>query len=398
MATLTPKPAFGTLVSQQDEFARQAEALLIASDATLYRDLTFSPRLASISPTAWFAVLPFFSAFVDGSRKYVEGTVSDSEIDGLLRPHESLLRSSRLRFKLLDDNRRTFDDIVAESHELAAINSGWFASMHSGLLAPIWRMVQTDLGLFFLDDQLFCTTHIVVQNLGLTTAAISTSSLSIKNLGPYMGDVSYAFGKYLSYVMKRFGGYIPELDLETVAATPRTRYRDVKSRRLYKSMVRPGTADMVGICVLLTSVLSAINTARTVVPTISVGNEVSAFKIKLVSLYHAVSAIQKIVTQNQGRAFLDRYTADGLNDAIQTLPNIGRHDYRRLRNTLVHYGIDKRASALLNPNLPLYGLVEACVPDSSFFTLVGDVENGLNRIAERLGELLLKGLGPNGAL
>lgn len=137
-------------MSLQGDLVKRAELSLIAADTEFFRDFALDPRLEPIRDIAALALMPFLSAFVFESARYIEA--EDPAAVRELRPHEELLRASRLRLKLLDDNRKSFEEVLETITELAAINSGWFMD-HRGILGPLKRWLQMDLGVYFMQGE-----------------------------------------------------------------------------------------------------------------------------------------------------------------------------------------------------------------------------------------------------
>src|SRR5215208_3361285 len=107
----------GGTMNHQPDIAKQATLSLIANDLQFYLTLTLDPRLDEIRPIASLALMPFLSAFVFEPGEYLKRTIPD--VDQHLRPHQNLLRASRLRLKLLDDNQKSFADMLRHAADLA---------------------------------------------------------------------------------------------------------------------------------------------------------------------------------------------------------------------------------------------------------------------------------------
>lgn len=386
----------GREMSFEADHANQVAMLLIAADLEFFRDYALSPRLEPIRPIAGLALMPFLSAFVSESATYLKQR--DPEADCLLQPHRELLRTSRLRLKLLDDNRRSFAEILQDAHVLATINAGWFSSLHQGILGPVKRLRQPDLGVYFEQNEVVCTTHVALLNIGLTEKALSTSSLSLTTLGPFMRETTEDLGRPVGILLSSFGITVPAFDIDPEPLPAPIRYRDLKSARFYPAMARRCTPRGHSVCILLSSILSQVNTARLVVPLIAGQNDVAAFKTRFVSLFHAASSLHSLLEQDHAGPFLHPDAQQLIGEALHA-PTVQRvRESRDLRNNLVHYRVGRRAAARLSPDLPLFGLVEAHGPEKSLTSLTQDVELGLNCIADGLRALLPPSLTPTGTL
>jgi hypothetical protein len=294
-----------------------------------------------------------------------------------------LLRASRLRLKLLDDNRKSFDEVLDNASELAAVNSGWMMEDHRGRFGPLKRMLQPDLGIYFAQDEVFCTTNVAFLNLGLSKEARAASSLSLTNLGPYLRDTSEDFGRYLALILQKLDVGKEVSDSPRDILLPPFGFRDLKSKRLYTEIARRAVPYRVPVCLLLTAILSQVNTARLLVPGIAEHNEIAAFKVRFASLFHAASSLHKLLDQDRGGPFLHPDAAGQFDAALRpdSVQNVLRN--RFLRNNLVHYGVHKSTASQLTAELPLFGLVEALSEGRSLSTVANDVELGLRGCANR---------------
>lgn len=238
-------------MSGRADLAEQTALSLIAADAEFFRDFFLGPRFEHIRSVAILALMPFLSAFIFESSEYIKR--KDPAAVRALEPHRDLLRTSRLRFKLLDDNRKSFDEVLDNASDLAAVNSGWMMEDHRGLLGPLKRLIQPDLGVFFAQTEMFCTTHVAFLNLGLSKEALAASSLSLANLGPYLHDTSVDFGRYLAFLLHKLDMGTDVSDSARGVPLPPAGFQDLKSKRLYRTMARRTAPHRVPVCLLLQS-------------------------------------------------------------------------------------------------------------------------------------------------
>ncbi len=355
-------------MSARADLAQRAALSLIAADAKLFRDLALDPRFESIRPIAALALMPFLSAFVYESARYIQRT--DAAVG---TPHEDMLLASRMRVKLTEDKYRSSAEVLEKAEELSAVNSGWFLEGHRGLLGPLKRLIQPDLGLLFMEGEAVCTTHIAFLNLGLTKEALSDASLSLDNLGPHLRDTMTDVGEYVGLLLGRLGEHADAPGGASEAQLEPMQYRDVKSAGFYGSIAGRVAPGRNGVGILLTQMLSQVNTARVLVPRVAGRHEAAAFKIRFVSLFQTTLGLQKLLEEERDTRFL---RSDAIEVVGETLASEQVRDVlenRGLRNTLVHYGIGKRAARRLSSQPPLYGLVEAHVDGE---TLAGMKEQG----------------------
>ncbi len=374
-------------MSRRGNLAQQASLSLIAADAELFRDLALGPRFETIRGIAILALMPFLSACAYESSEYLGR--KDMAAGLALRAQEGMLLASRMRAKITEDKYRTPAEVLENAGELAEINSGWFMEGHRGLLGALKKPLQPEVGVYFVGDEVVCTTHVAFWNMGITKEALSDASLSMENLGPHMHDRMAHVGRYMNDVLfgkLGIGTQASEGDPES--PPPRIRHRDMKAGRLYDPIVRRVAPSRKSIGVLLPWVLSQVNTARLLVPSIAGRNEAAAFKVRFVSLYQAALSLQGLLEEERAHAFLLPDALEAIADVLDSDPVRGVLGNRLLRNDLFHYGVVNRMAPRLDPRLPLFGLVEAHANGRSFAAMTSDVELGLQRISDGLRGLL----------
>ncbi len=339
-------------------------------------------------------MMPFLSAFVYESARYIQRT--DATVGTL--PHEEMLLASRMRVKLTEDKYRSSAQVLENAEELSTVNSGWFLEGHRGPLGPLKRLIQPDLGLLFMEGEVVCTTHVAFLNLGLTRETLSGSSLSLDNLGPHLRDTMADVGEYVGLLLGKLGegegppGHASEAQLKPM------QYRDLKSAGFYGSIARRVAPGRNEVGILLTQMLSQVNTARIFVPRLAGRHEAAAFKIRFVSLFQTALGLRKLLEEEQDARFLQPDAIEVVGETLASEQVGGVLENRSLRNTLVHYGVDKRAARRLSSQRPLYGLVEAHVDGDTLAGMKNKIDVGLNRVSQGLRELLPRIPTPQGTL
>ncbi len=382
-------------MSTHADLAERVALSLIAADAKLFRDLALDLRFEPIRPIAVLALLPFLSAFVYESAKYIRRTGAATV---RMPPHEEMLLASRMRFKLTEDKYRSSAEVLENAEELSAVNSGGFLEGHRGLLGPLKRLIQPDLGLLFLEDEVVCTTHVAFLNLGITKQDLSDSSLSLDTLGPHLWDTMTGVGEYVGLLLDRLGEDAQALSGASEARLEPMQYRDVKSLGFYESIASRVAPGHNGVSILMTQMLSQVNTARVLVPKLATRHKTAAFKIRFVSLFQTALGLRKLLDEERGAHFLQPDAIEVLGEMLASTYVRDVLEKRDLRNTLVHYGVGRRVASRLSLRLPLYGLVEAHAEGHTFTELSEKVEAGLDCISQGLRDLLPEIPTPQGTL
>lgn len=401
----------------QMNLAEQAEKTLIAADMRLYLDVNLNPQFRRIQGVVALALMPFFSAFLLDSFYYL--TKKSPKLAKSIEPNREVLIQSRLRLKPLEFQGRRFEDILEETNQLARINSGWFKDNHPRFLRFIYRLVQKDLGIYFMEGNIIATTHLAFMNLGITEAMIRQRSLSLRNLGSFLSDISESYGRYSSDLYIALANdvstgnelqadYMYQLlalsesfnlvldnqhtDESRVDRSLSIPYRDVHSEPFYEQIAKARGPEQTAAFVLLLAALSQINIARVLVPKVSEDNSLSALKVRFLSLYHATHTLNRLSNQSQRANLMYPQTLDRIREAL------GNKSVRRIRkmkgfrDNLIHYGVHPHVVPHLSKNLPLCGLVEAHTNGESLADLWNEVSVGLDHVAEALRPVLPRDL------
>jgi hypothetical protein len=84
------------------------------------------------------------------------------------------------------------DELLAEADELAAIVKDLFMRDHRGVLGPLKRVLQKDVGVHFIHGEVVGTIHVGLLNTGITSRTLFGRSWD--DLSEYLHDTSVGFG------------------------------------------------------------------------------------------------------------------------------------------------------------------------------------------------------------
>jgi hypothetical protein len=276
---------------------------LIAADMRLCLDVNINPRFRRIQRVAVLALMPFFSALLLDSYYYM--SKKSPELAKIIEPNREILSDSRLRLKPLEIHDKQFEDIHKDTNQLTQTNSAWFRDTHPRMLKFLYRYLQEDLGIYFMDGEVICTTHLAFLNLGITEATLNRLFLSLRNLGPFLREISEDYGRYLAdlYValadevsdddeidadyghqllalsdslnLVLSGKYVDDSRMDRSLSIPA---RDVHSEPFYEQIAKTRGPEQSAAFILLLAALSQINIARILIPKVSEGNSLVALK------------------------------------------------------------------------------------------------------------------------
>jgi len=363
--------------------ARQLEFELLASDVVFFAGLAVRPELESIRSIGLLALMPFAAATVVEGVGLVERGRPSSQIR---LNHEELLRTSRLRLKVLDDDAKGFDEILREASAIAAASTGLMMKLHRGWAA--WkRLIQPDLGVYLVANRMICTTHTAAVNIGLRSQATqrnpAAASFTFETLGRHMYAVSVQMGQFFGAVLSALQidpapasfGPPPNLAIES---------RDTSSGRFYSSVGRNLRANDRATSLLVTLMVSQTNSARLLIPVIAsfLNTDSAALRLRFLSVFHVTSSLQKLVDRHHLSAILQPAAVSSTQAALRTADVRRIRRLRGLRNIFMHYRVPQELGRSLRADLPLRGVVEAA--GGSF----GDFVSALDQSEMVISDLL----------
>jgi hypothetical protein len=337
--------------------AAQIELSLVASDIQFFGRLAQPGLHEDFRGIGFLALMPFLSAVVVETAGYLQSRGAPLTIP---LQHEALLRASRLRLKLLDDDQRTFDAILGEAGQMASVASGFMTGMHRGF--GMWkRLFQADLGLYLIDGLLVCSTHVAILNLGLrpTSQVFAGDGHTLGGVGQYMSAVAVSIGEFIGFVSSAIG-----IDLSPVTS-PQTnspfKSRDAFSGPFYRAVAQRIAPRDKAVSLLVSILASELNVGRVLAPLASalVDTPLTGFKIRFLSCYHVASSLQKLLDRDYRQPFLLGHAAAALRSTLQPAEVRLLRRLTGLRNTFMHYRVEADAAALLQADIPFNGLCEA---------------------------------------
>lgn len=364
---------------------QQIEIEMIRRDAMFFYSLLNCIAYERQNSVIPFGLVPYLSLFIVESHSYFSAISPDFARD-VQRQHESILKASRTRIKLFDDDYKNIPEILNHLSWISEYQVNWFVKSHTGYLAWLKRAIQPDLGLFFYDGHLVGTTHTAFFNLGFergTTPApnqrqpltLSEFSRSVgAEIGQYIGGLSRGLGIDLSNNSERLCQY----DLSNGDFTP----KDVRSQKYYKSIFNGSSSVQLNSCLIL--FLTTVNFLNRVFRRLVVNSPETFFKLKFIALYHLISSLKKIQDYYYPQGLLSRpskaYLAEILADKEIRLIQSDLC----FRNALMHYRIEGIGAEKLDMGMKLFGLVSHFFDNRGFEDLNLMIDNQISRVSELL--------------
>lgn len=354
---------------------------LIRDDMFFYAETTNYLMSQNSSGVLFLEWMPYLSLFVVETYKYFSKRVSTFSQAVSIQNINSI-RLSRTMVKLFDEDLRTIVEIENAIQRMTEYHRQWFEEEHKGALAWLKKIIQPDLGIYYYNNRIICTTHVASFNLGFIQ---SNNIIVDTNKTPSITQSSFAIGhdlgSYIALLFHFFGHEAPEL--ENAKNKPnnndiRIEYSDVKASRYYGLVFNGSSSPLFNFCALTT--LAATNFIRHIVDKHNSPITPSVFKLKFITLYHLYFGLKKLQDYYYPQGVFSE-TSKTLLRAIyddKELKKILQN--KKFRNILVHYSLGNIPKDLLSLDKPLYGLVETFFDGMSFSELHELIDNQTDRI------------------
>jgi hypothetical protein len=318
------------------------EAEMVAGDACALRDFA----LAIQDGVVGLGVTPFACFFIveayDWLRHY---SLAGSE--NFLELEASRIRTLRARLKLFDD-RGGFKEVLQHLQTVDQASVRMFQGKHTGNLACLKKLLQDDLGFFFMGDDLVCTTHVGLINAGYLDTVINDfdESYLFDSIGSELHGFAENIGRFISKILQ-----ILNCSAETsFIRKPRI---SISAEDHKANIVYPLINNRLGISHLqmgaaFTWLISQVNYVNLVLRDFFHSDNDLFFRFRFLTVYYSLRALQTIGNFLKG----DRTSEIGqLISELLTRPNARRiRRLDKLRNAIAHYRSDQPAHLFQTEN------------------------------------------------
>lgn len=290
--------------------------------------------------------------------------------DMLQDRYAAITARGRHAAKLLDDTKKGYDQVLIELDRL-------LEDHHAELTGKTFRWLrglETDLGIYYCGDMVAGATLPVAYRLGLEVA----------DGGMIAGQAARAVSEEWGATLAVLGA--AALDPSEPAATIDFRhacaigYRDHLASRYFRGRFEAGFGN--GLRALLLLIEGDLNTARALLPHTAFGHEQPVFRARTITLYHALTALQRIAERHGS---LDTPGLRALRAMLRDSPTrrLLSREGKFVRNRCMHYEI---TDPTIQPDAsrPMFGLVEAVYPGHTWEEFYADVATVTCRLADCL--------------
>jgi hypothetical protein len=362
--------------------AFQLESEMIARDAWLLRQFAGDVQTERAGSILFLASLPLVSFHLVETSEWLRR--SSTGFGGRLGAYDAELRGIRATLKIFDTDRGGLEEVsrrlrTAQDESIAAFNRH-----HRGILGPLKRALQDDLGLFFLGADLVCTTHI---GAFIPSLAFDADSMATEERDP-ASSKAHALGVYLGKLLRVITQAAGERfriswDRSTAFDDEFFWYEDHKAARFYTSLDKQLDAGY-GFASPVAFMVGQVNFVhrwlRHVIP---VDCELS-FRSRFLTCFHTLHGLKALAARAHKRTGVLGTIAAKLQSSRggRALRQLGT-----LRNMMAHYDLQRASPDELAANDPFRMVIER-LAKRPFHELAGLVDETLEAMSIEFRQLV----------
>lgn len=367
---------------------RGAELALMCADAQFHIEYTTAFEASEARTIISNALLPYLCRCVVESASRLD-TQAPSVARELDPDHAALIRASSMRFSLLDDDRRELGSMLSHIQWITNLHRRWFIDAHTGLLAPLKRALQTDLGLFYYTGHLIFSNQVAFYNAGFGQKEIYENLPAMLDQGPALHSLGRDIGLYLGKLAQFLStqGLDQEVHVLDGAVSMSFTTKDIKSVEYYSLFAARFAQDNEAVGACLTLLLSYANFALYVLPKVVRPNSPVFFKVRVLTAYYVTRSLLRIRLSDKRTIALTETGRRLVDTALQHSTTRWLHEHAALCGILARYRADEAFPDRIDMSRPLFGLIEAMLPGHTAESVGAIVEQALSRVSEALEEL-----------
>jgi hypothetical protein len=272
--------------------------------------------------------------------------------------------------KTLDDSSANYGSIIAAFESIMRDQHDRFTGR-----AHRWlRWLEKDLGLYSCEGGLVGSTISAAFRLGYgfdESAKLSTE-------GPR--ELFEEWGATFSVLCAASLDTAPPAATIKFARRARIRPVDRLASKYLAKRYEEGFSS--GLKLLILMIEGDLNASRLLLPLTAPGHEIAVFRAQVVTLYHSLTGLRKIMDQCLIKATPGVRSLSTLLDDAPT-KRLMSHQGKKVRDRCVHYQI-RNPTFNPDPSLPMYGIVEREYPGSSWEKYYSDIRSMTDRVTECL--------------
>jgi hypothetical protein len=281
-------------------------------------------------------LFPIISFVVEESHKYLVSRNIENVSSTLFDSYEISIKKARALLKLFNDTDGGKSGLLEELHLYQEKSLLWMNAGKSGCTGFVSKLVQPDMGVYFLDEDPIYMTIVGFSITGRVKNEIeSLTEEDFEDISQQTKSFSIAIGEYFAAIeilMSQNGISRNHIIPVTIPSDINITHNDFHSKDLYKKIANLARLKDANLAPGLFFILTQVNTAYTVLPRLLPPDSNLLVRIQFLTAYHAIKSLLEIENT------LDYELSNLLQEEniLKKIPNV-----KRVRNVLAHYGLGK---------------------------------------------------------
>jgi hypothetical protein len=280
------------------------------------------------------ALFPTISFVVEESNNYFLSRNLQKLNTPLLDSHKTTIKKSRALIKLFNDTEGGSSGLIKFLNLFQEKSSLWMNAGKSGLIGSISKLLQPDIGIYFLDENPIYMTTLGFSAMGKTKNEIELlSEHDFKDFSEQSRAFGEAIGTYFGTIMGFMSLYGITSNYKSLTTTPLSiniTHNDFHSETLYKRVADDANLKDTNLAQVFFLILNQVNVAYYLLPNLFPLKSNLLLRLQFLTAYHTISSLSEI----QNNIDLELAQSFSSRNILTTIPNV-----RKIRNILAHYGL-----------------------------------------------------------
>ena len=279
-------------------------------------------------------LFPTISFVTEESHNYLASRNLTNDSSSLFDSYKIAIKKSRALLKLFNDTDGVKSGLLKSFDLFQEKSSLWMNAGKSGFKGYISKLLQPDIGIYFLDEDPIYMTIVGFSVTGRVKNEIETlSEDDFESIPQQTKSFGIAIGEYFAAIeglISLYGISSNHVLPATIPSDLNITHNDFHSEKLYKRIASQANLKETNIAPILFFILNQVNIAYTLLPRLLPSGSNLLVRIQFLTAYHATNSLLEI--QN---TLDDEFASLFLNENILTeIPNV-----KKVRNVLAHYGL-----------------------------------------------------------
>lgn len=224
------------------------------------------------------------------------------------------------------------DNLASELAAAHDASVAAFRGSHRGVLAPLKRWIQPDLGVFYVGENLVGSTHVALRGFPFTPDEIRRlDSTGYFALGPILRGFSTELGSFIGGILGRVGE--DRAPLTPCTSNIVASAEDHKADRFFRLVASSIGVESPTVAAAVVAIVANHNLLGIVVP--NTLQTSLAFRMRFLTWFHSVVSLKKVAAHVKGGG--SSRLGALLSDVMRQPGSRQVCKWKALRNSLAHY-------------------------------------------------------------